>query len=100
MYRPFTKQHSYTDTRWVHNLGAARMFAPRVGLSNVAIYTLGAGATAPFSLLVTDSLPDVQMLGAGQNGQYYSLCRYVRNGPDGALDLGSEVMPVDGVPTD
>lgn len=87
-YRPFTPQHAYKDARWVHNLGAARMFAPRLGQSNLAIYTLGAGATSPFSLLITDSLPDVQMLGAGQNGQCYSLHRYVRDSAIGALDLG------------
>ena len=70
-YRPFMRQHVYFN----QELNAMRYQLPSLfptpHHSNFGFYAIGVGATANFSLLATSALPDVQMLGAGQNGQFF-----------------------------
>ena len=88
-YRPLFMQHVYYDRGLNHILGQLTRIYPTVKHTNVGIYMIGPGATAPFGLLMTNALPDVQMLGAGQNGQYFPRWTYElladENDGDGAL---------------
>ncbi|WP_024794334.1 DEAD/DEAH box helicase [Tomitella biformata] len=89
-YRPFTSQYLYFDK----GLNEARSLLPSMFPTphhkNLGFYAIGVGATADFSLLMTSSLPDVQMLGAGQNGQFFPRWTYEKAEPStGELDLES-----------
>ena len=72
LYRPFSKQRVYFDSPLIHRVSQLPSMFPTPRHLNVGFYALGIGATANFSLLSTTLLPDVQMIGAGQNGQYYA----------------------------
>lgn len=90
VYRPFTPQWSYLDRRvndMVYQLPA--MF-PTPHHDNIGFYAIGPGGTAAFSLLAANAVPDVQMLGAGQNGQFFPRWTYEKaESEDGALDFAS-----------
>src|SRR5699024_1662913 len=63
---------------------------------NVGYYALGIGATANFSILSTTLLPDVQMIGAGQNGVFFSRFTWEEVEPsDGGLFRKSGVVAGD-----
>ncbi len=71
-YRPFTSQYVYFHAHLNDMTYRLPSMFPTPRHLNVGFYALGIGATANFSLLSTTLLPDVQMIGAGQNGQYYA----------------------------
>ena len=95
MYRPFQSMRLYPDAAWIHRPKIARDVFPAGGPSNVGFYAIGTGATTDFSLLMTARIPDIQMLGAGQNGQFYPRWSYAAAEGQGALDFG-EGEVVDG----
>jgi predicted helicase len=86
VYRPFERSLRYADLRWIHRPGPVRRLFP-AGLPNSGFYALGPGATAEFSLLATADIPDVQALGAGQNGQFFARWRYETAEDAGMLDV-------------
>lgn len=63
MYRPFTKKWLMYDRNIVERPG---QYYELWGKSNRVIYTTGKGANRPFSTLVTDNMPDIQMMMNGQ----------------------------------
>jgi predicted helicase len=71
MYRPFFRQRVYLDPRLNERVYRIPALFP-AETENWGFYALGIGATADFSVLATDQIPDVQMLGAGQNGQFFA----------------------------
>ncbi|WP_109472766.1 DEAD/DEAH box helicase [Ornithinimicrobium cavernae] len=91
-YRPFTKQHIYFSRPLNDMVYRVPAIYPSAACANLGFYTLGVGATADFSTLMSSAVPDVQMLGAGQNGRYFARWRYERPNDDGmlALDPGED----------
>jgi len=87
VYRPFCRQQAYFDRYLNHERSQLPTMFPTPHHANVGFYTLGVGATADFALLISDKLPDVQMLGAGQNGQFFPRWTYVHAVDDGGLDF-------------
>ncbi|MFC7404816.1 DEAD/DEAH box helicase [Georgenia alba] len=97
IYRPFQRVRLYPDTMWYHRPKVARdVFPPRQGAANVGLYVLGPGATAKFAVLAIDAVPDIQALGAGQNGQVLPRWRYEKVEDSEMLDLGGVGGVVDG----
>lgn len=89
-YRPYIKEFIYFDS----SLNEAPSLLPSVFPSlhhpNLGFYAIGVGSTAEFALLATDSPPDMQMLGAGQNGQFFPRWTYEKaESNDGGLDFAS-----------
>ncbi|ULP48045.1 DEAD/DEAH box helicase [Mycolicibacter virginiensis] len=70
-YRPFNPQWTYMDRSVNDRVYQLPSMFPTAQHSNIGFYAIGVGGTADFALLATDRLPDVQMLGAGQNGQFF-----------------------------
>ena len=70
-YRPFNRQNTYFDQYLNHERSQLPSMFPTPHHDNYGFYAIGVGATADFSLLATSGIPDVQLLGAGQNGQYF-----------------------------
>lgn len=59
LYRPFTKKYMYYQYETVEE---TRLYYKKWGEANLAIVTTGRGASREFSTLVTDKVPDMQLL--------------------------------------
>ena len=96
LYRPFCKQLAYFDPALNHRISQLPSMFPTPRHRNVGYYALGIGATANFSILSTTLLPDVQMIGAGQNGVFFSRFTWEEVEPsDGGLFRKSGVVAGD-----
>lgn len=90
-YRPFMPQCRYLDKRVNDMVYKLPSMFPTGEHRNLGFYAIGIGATADFAVLAVDSLPDYQMLGAGQNGQFFPRWTYERaESDDGGLDFASD----------
>ena len=73
IYRPFVKQHLYADHMFSQRPGLTRGIFPAADTFNRAICVPGVGSTKPFSVLIVDTMPDIQLM---FNGQYFPRYRY------------------------
>lgn len=102
IYRPFAKQHVYFDRMFNNSVYRISDLFPTRHHENIGFYALGVGATADFALLASNHIPDVQMIGAGQNGQFfarwtYELIERVGTAQDGLkLSRSTDDMVIDG----
>jgi len=55
---------------------------PDSGHPNLGIYQVGMGSVVPFSVLMTDALPDLHLTGSGSGGQYFSRFTYEDSSSD------------------
>lgn len=78
VYRPFTKQYVYTDSRLNDLWSARKLFSPSNDSKNFVITATGIGVTKEFSCIITDALPDVQLQA---NGQSFPLYLYAKDDP-------------------
>ena len=65
-YRPFVKQFLYVDPALSHLPGIKRTMFPDSDSENQAICIAGVGSTKPFSALVVDTMPDLELISKGQ----------------------------------
>ena len=72
-YRPFVKQHCYGENVFIHRKGQMDSIFPASDSENRVICVPGIGSTKPFSALVADTMPDIQLM---FNGQYFPRYRY------------------------
>ena len=72
-YRPFVKQHCYVDYVLVNRKYQMDSIFPASDSENRVICVPGIGSTKPFSALVADTMPDIQLM---FNGQYFPRYRY------------------------
>jgi predicted helicase len=97
LYRPFTKQHAYFSRPLNNCVYRLPAIFPTAQHSNLGFYVIGEGAAKDFSILATDSLPDVQLTGAQSNGQFFPRWAYEKTveldqssllspAPDGDVD--------------
>lgn len=88
LYRPFCKQKVYRDNKLNHRPYQLPKILPTSMHGNIIIVVPGVGVNKAFSCLVTDVLPDVQLMA---NGQCFPLFWYEkRERVQGVLDLGLE----------
>lgn len=72
-YRPFLKQNYYFDKTFIERPGINPKLFPNPKLKNLAICLTGMGASKDFSVTLTDSIPDIQVI---MNGQVFPLYYY------------------------
>ena len=65
-YRPFVKQHCYVEYTLVNNKYRMDSIFPAVDSENRVICVPGVGSTKPFSALVADTMPDLELISKGQ----------------------------------
>ena len=65
-YRPFVKQHCYVDYTLVNNKYQQDSIFPADDTENRAICVPGVGSTKPFSALIVDTMPDLELISKGQ----------------------------------
>ena len=72
-YRPFVKQNCYVDYVLVNRKYQMDRIFPAPDSENRVICVPGVGSTKPFSVLIVDSMPDIQFM---FNGQYLPRYRF------------------------
>ena len=99
LYRPFVKQHLYADYNFSQAPGQTRNIFPSDNGENRTICVSGKGSTKPFSALVVDTMPDLELIskgqcfpryryerGSGKQGELYSRLESIDNISNRALD--------------
>jgi predicted helicase len=72
LYRPFMKQQLYLEVLLIHRTGQHLQFGPKSqNLDNLIISSSGKGASKGFSVLMTDSSPDLHFLDTSQGFPLY-----------------------------
>ena len=66
IYRPFVKQYLYADYTFAQRPGLTADIFPDEFSENHAICVTGIGSTKPFSALVIDLMPDLELISKGQ----------------------------------
>ena len=74
-YRPFVKQHLYANYTFAQAPGPTREIFPEGTSENRLICVPSIGSTRPFSTLMVNTLPDIQLM---FNGQCFPRYRYQR----------------------
>jgi hypothetical protein len=72
-YRPFCKQYLYFDTHFIERPGLSRKLFPLPSTENLVICTMGIGANKDYSVLISNNIPDYQLM---FNNQYFPLYWY------------------------
>ena len=97
-YRPFVKQYCYVDYTLVNNKYQMNNIFPDADSENLVICVPGVGSTRPFSVLMIDSMPDIQMM---FNGQYFPRYRYEETPNDNAdgmfRNMNNERVRIDNI---
>ena len=71
LYRPYTKRWAYFDGMLNHFVGRLFGIFPEPGLANRAICVKGVGANKNFTAVMTDVVPDLEMISKGQTFPLY-----------------------------
>ncbi|MDK8898729.1 DEAD/DEAH box helicase [Corynebacterium sp. MSK004] len=87
LYRPFTSQKVYFEQKLNDMTYQLPSMFPTASHSNIGFLVSAAAASAPFTCLATDLVPDlVSVAGAGNPGQYFSRYTWIAaEADDGAL---------------
>ena len=73
IYRPFEKTNIYFDPLFIHRRGQMPRIFPNAEAQNLVISVAGIGSQRGFSALMTDTMPDIQLV---QNGQCFPFYLY------------------------
>lgn len=65
-YRPFFKQKAYYNRKLNEVVGTTPKLFPITELSNLVICVSGVGVTKDFSTIITNTLPDLELIGKSQ----------------------------------
>ena len=66
IYRPFVKQRMYFNKGWNNMQYQIPKLFPNPTLKNLVICVSGVGVTKDFSCIITDTLPDLELIGKSQ----------------------------------
>ncbi len=78
MYRPFLKQHLYFDRALIQMIYQIPVLFPTPDAPNQVIGVTGKGQTTPFSCLMTDVIPDLNLVAGAQ---WFARYRYEVHDP-------------------
>lgn len=89
LYRPFSKMETYRGEGLVHRRGQHDDFFPTKESRNLLIALSGIGSSKDFSAIITDTIPDIQLMA---NGQCFPLYWYEENKSQelSLFDFGTE----------
>ncbi len=66
IYRPFSKQHIYFSRDIINDPAKIPILFPKSDTNNILICVPGVGVTKDFSTIITDTLPDLELIGKSQ----------------------------------
>ncbi|MFB4194961.1 DEAD/DEAH box helicase [Streptomyces carpaticus] len=88
MYRPFDRQAVYFDRDLNHRPGKLPQMFPTPDHENFGFYITGTGSDEPFSLLMTDAVPDLHAVGTKSVGPHFARYTYRELTVEGGFDFG------------
>ncbi|MGO1320389.1 MAG: type ISP restriction/modification enzyme, partial [Galactobacter sp.] len=94
IYRPFQKQNVYFAKLMNHERGQMPKLFPTPEAENFGFYNVGSGSAVPFSVLMTNAIPDLHVTGAGSGGQFFA--RYSYTDVPGSQDDGETLFAASG----
>ena len=94
-YRPFVKQRCYLDYNLVSRKYQQDSIFPTDDTENRAICMPGVGSVKPFSALMVDCMPDLNLEAAG--GQCFPRYRFARREESDLLDEGATLERIDNI---
>ena len=94
VYRPFVSQFLYADTAFSQRPALTGEIFAADGGENRAICLTGVGSTKPFSVLMVDCMPDLELISKGQCFPRY---RYVRRENSDLLDESAGLKRIDNI---
>jgi len=71
LYRPYNKRWAYFDGLLNHRVGQLPGIFPQAKMPNRVICVKGVGANKPFTAVMTDVIPDLEMISKGQSFPLY-----------------------------
>lgn len=77
-------------------MGGNRDLFPTPQLSNTILYTVGMSSAVPFSIFITNEIPNLHLTGAGSGGAVFARYRYEPAEGDGAFSFEMDGEIVDG----
>lgn len=89
-YRPFSKQRAYFNQRLNQRTYQLAGMFPRPESENFGFYITGTGSDEPFSVLMTDAIPDLHAVGTMSVGPYFARYTYGELGKGDDLFAASE----------
>jgi predicted helicase len=78
LYRPFNKTNLAFNRPILSHASAVERYFPTPGATNIGFYNVGNGSAVPFSVLMTDLIPDLHVTGAGSGGQFFARYSYTK----------------------
>ena len=66
MYRPFVKTHLYYSRELINDMALMKKIFPKSTINNRVICVSGVGVTKEFSAIITDLIPDLELIGKSQ----------------------------------
>ncbi len=88
MYRPFTRQYLYMDRQVNATVSQVPQMFPGGEAKNIGFYITGTGSDEPFSLLMTDAIPDLHAVGTKSVGPHFPRYFYRVLSAQGGFDFG------------
>lgn len=70
-YRPFTKSNIFFNRYFIENSGLSPLMFPLSQLPNQYICVTGKGSNKDFSCIISNSIPDLQLIFNGQSFPLY-----------------------------
>ena len=70
LYRPFCRQWLNASDGIIHRPAVLRRYFPTPGHDNIGFYVVGTGALKPFTLLLSEHIPDLNFYGS-EGGQFF-----------------------------
>ncbi|MCF4139889.1 DEAD/DEAH box helicase [Streptomyces sp. Tue 6430] len=90
MYRPFARQWVYFDSRLNDMSSQLGRLFPTSEHENFGFYITGTGSEEPFSVLMTDAIPDLHAVGTKSVGPHFSRYTYRKLTVEGGFDFDGE----------
>ena len=92
-YRPFTRQHLYYDRECIERVYRTPTMFPSADTPNQVIAVTGRGETVPFSVLITDLVPNLHFVNSGQCFSRWSYRKV--DADDWTNQAGSDAIVID-----
>ncbi|WP_222131040.1 type ISP restriction/modification enzyme [Streptomyces sp. CFMR 7] len=90
LYRPFMKERVYFDRHLNHERSQLPRLFPTPGHANFGFYITGTGSDEPFSVLMTDAIPDLHAVGTKSVGPHFARYTYREAGKGDDLFSAAE----------
>ena len=93
-YRPFVKANCYADYTFANCKYRQDLIFPNTSSKNLVICVPGTGSKIPFSTLITDTMPDLELINKGQG---FPRWRYPKQASAQQITSGIESERIDNI---